>query len=326
MITTATSAQYTWMRKTGTSVPIISAPMGGAAGGELAEAVSRAGALGMIGMGSSSNPAALEHELRKLTPGFKRIGIGLIDWVVRRDPSLLERALDAMPALLSVSFGQTDPRSVKWIARAQSAGVLTAMQVATPDEAQFAEDAGVDLIVARGSEAGGHGRPILPLLPLMDSTLARVSIPVIAAGGISTRTDLARVIDAGAAGAWVGTAFAVCHESLMSHEAKNRLVAASADETVVSRVMDVALGYPWPADVPERLISTPFEALWRGRESLLQNDRAAIEEFRAAARRGDTSVVPVNAGCGVERVQERRSAAAVVASLTAGLERPWDAA
>ena len=314
------ASPFTWAQQLGMSVPVICAPMGGAAGGRLAESVSRAGALGMIGLGSSATATSLSTELQQLSPGFRRFGIGLVDWVVQRDPQLLDHVLEASPALVSVSFGDLSAAAIPWISRAHEAGAVTAAQIASADEAQFAEDAGVDLIVARGKEAGGHGQPAAPLFPLLEHTVHRVSVPVLAAGGISTGADLARAVQAGASGAWVGTAFAVCHESLMSHRAKERIVRASADETVVSRVMDIALGYPWPPHLPERLITTTFEQAWRGREEELRRDAEALRTFRDAAARGDHTVVPVNAGTGVDRITERRPASDVVAAFATGLE------
>ena len=94
-----------WSEATGLRVPIVNAPMGGVAGGRLAAAVSVAGGLGMIGMGSTGSPKVLEAEVRHPKEAGVSVGIGLIDWAVRRDPALLESAIAARPVLVSVSFG-----------------------------------------------------------------------------------------------------------------------------------------------------------------------------------------------------------------------------
>ncbi|MEK1113491.1 nitronate monooxygenase, partial [Mycobacterium ulcerans] len=167
-----------WSRGFGLRVPIVNAPMGGVAGGRLAAAVT-AGGLGMIGMGSRATRAALAEQLRQVSGRF---GIGLVDWVMRSEAGLLEDALAAGPALLSVSFG-TD---WSWVGPARDAGIHTVTQVYDAVGARRAADAGVDIVVARGAEGGGHGEVRLGTLPLLDAVLAAVSVPVLAGGGIAS--------------------------------------------------------------------------------------------------------------------------------------------
>ncbi len=128
----------------GLDVPILNAPMGGAAGGRLAAAVSAAGGLGMIGMGSSATAEQLTTELAETD--CRRVGIGLVHWVAQDRPDLLEVAFAARPALLSVSFGE----DWDWVRCAHDAGVTVTTQVATVEAARRAVDAGVDVVVARG--------------------------------------------------------------------------------------------------------------------------------------------------------------------------------
>ncbi|OOK66140.1 nitronate monooxygenase family protein [Mycobacterium kansasii] len=174
-------------------MPIVNAPMGGVAGGRLAAAVTAAGGLGMIGMGSTATQASLAEQLRQVTGRF---GIGLVDWVMRDEVGLLEDALAARPALLSVSFG-TD---WSWVDKAHDAGIVTATQVYDGAGARRAVDAGVDIVVARGAEGGGHGEVRLGTLPLLDAVLEAVSVPVLAGGGIASPRSLAAVLAAGASG------------------------------------------------------------------------------------------------------------------------------
>lgn len=162
-----------WSRDFGLRVPIVNAPMGGVAGGRLAAAVTAAGGLGMIGMGSTATRAALAREMRFVSGRF---GIGLVDWVMRDQPGLLDDAVAAGPALLSVSFG-TD---WSWVGPAHAAGIATATQVYDVTGARRATDAGVDILVARGAEGGGHGEMRLGTLPLLDAVLDQVSVPVLA--------------------------------------------------------------------------------------------------------------------------------------------------
>lgn len=269
-----------WSESLGIAVPIVNAPMGGAAGGRLAAAVSRAGGLGMIGMGSSASAAVLRRELTVLGDIDVPFGIGLVHWVMQDDPELFDVALAARPALLSVSFGD----DWSWVRRAHDAGVKVATQIADPTAALRAVDAGVDVLVARGAEGGGHGVPAMGTLPLLTEVLDAVDVPVLAAGGVSSARGLAAVLAAGAAGGWLGTVFAACREALTPTEARVELLDAEGNETELTSAYDVAAGYRWPAGIPERVL------------------------------RGS----PVNAGQGVGAVHQSVGAAELVKDLSDG--------
>ncbi len=305
-----------WSAALGLRVPIVNAPMGGAAGGVLAAAVSRAGGLGMVGMGSAGSVESLEAELRPLSALGQPFGIGLVDWVMRQKPHLLTTALAARPVLLSVSFGE----DFGWVRHAHDAGVRAAAQVGDLQSARRAVDAGVDVLVARGAEAGGHGTPRVGTLPLLAEVLDAVSVPVLAAGGISSGRALAAVLAAGAAGAWIGTAFAACAETLTPDPARQVLLAAEDTDTVLTRVFDLAQGYSWPPELPERVVRDELGSAWDGREDQLAGDSAARAEFVRAV----TPAVGVNAGQGVGMVRSVRTAAEVIDELSADARRLLD--
>lgn len=311
-----TSTNTAWAESLGMSVPLVNAPMGGVAGGRLAAAVSEAGGLGMIGMGSAGTVPALERELAELGD-VQRFGIGMIDWVVARDRALLDRALAAGPTLVSVSFGDT----WDWVDDVHAAGALAATQVASSDEARRAVEGGVDVIVARGSEGGGHGNPLAPRESVVTDVLTAVEVPVLAAGGIATHQDARAALAAGVAGWWVGTAFTACHEALTPPNAKSALIAARSTDTVTTRVFDQALGLPWPERFPARVLTNSFTRRW----SRPRDDGPALtdESVRAVVETAmvedDPMVAPVDAGEGVGFLRSRESAATVVARLTGEL-------
>ncbi|OMC50862.1 2-nitropropane dioxygenase [Mycobacterium sp. IS-2888] len=301
-----------WSSSFGLRVPIVNAPMGGVAGGRLAAAVTAAGGLGMVGMGSVATRESLRAELRHVRGAF---GIGLVDWVMRNEAGLLEDALAARPALLSVSFG-TD---WSWVGKAHDAGIATATQVYDADGARQAADAGVDVLVARGSEGGGHGDVKLATLPLLDAVLDAVSVPVLAGGGIASPRSLAAVLAAGASGAWVGTRLAACPEALTGDGSRRALIAARATDTAVTRVFDVAKGLPWPARFPSRVLANNFVARWTGKEEVL--DRSACDELAAATAADDRSIAPVDAGQSVGMIGDDASVGEVIERMCAGAER-----
>jgi nitronate monooxygenase len=293
----------TWLtQRFDLQVPVVSAPMAGVSGGALAAAVSGAGALGTIGFGAAS-AEDVRRETDVAAQSGRPYGVGLLAWTLDGQPHLLDAVLAARPALVSVCFGNWQP----CVEPVRQAGAVFATQVGTVAEARAAEDAGVDLIVARGGEGGGHGRDLVATLPLLQGVLDAVQVPVLAAGGIATARGLAAVLAAGAAGAWVGTAFLACTEAANRPAARQAVLAADETATIYTTVLDAGRGIPWPAEFGGRAIRNRFAETWHGREA----------ELAAAGVRSDESVVW--AGHAVGLVQAERSAADVVRDL-AGAE------
>lgn len=310
-----------WSDRIGLGAPLLNAPMGGVAGGKLARAVSGAGGLGMIGVGSAGSVRLIERETPYVRGTGLPFGIGLLDWALQEEPALLDAALEASPSLISVSFGDR----WTWVNRVREAGMLATTQVCTVAEALAAQDAGIDVVVARGAEGGGHGDPRIGTLALLEGVLDAVSIPVLAAGGISSPRGLAAVLAAGASGAWVGTAFAACPESLTSASRRAALLQANETDTVVTRVFDIAFGYGWPSRYPERVLIDAVSQEWIGKEREVIEVAAARAALLAAVSEGH-SHSPVNAGQGVGMLTEVRSAAEVIDWLCSGavaLLREW---
>ena len=303
-----------WSRRMGLRVPVLNAPMGGVAGGRLAAAVTAAGGLGMVGMGTAGSTASLHAELPYVRGTF---GIGLVDWVIRREPELLDAALAAQPVLISVSFG-TD---LSWVDRAHDAGIAAATQVYNSAEAQRAQDAGIDLLVARGCEGGGHGDATIGTLPLLDAVLDVVSVPVLAAGGIASPRSLAAVLAAGASGAWLGTVLSACPEALTTDASRRALVAARETDTISTRVFDVVRGLPWSKRFPSRVLRNDFVVRWSEHEDALAEAPDAQDELAAAIAADDRRTAPVDAGQGVGLVTGVAPVSQVIDQLCVGAEK-----
>lgn len=304
-----------WSKRAGLRLPILNAPMGGVAGGRLAAAVTAAGGLGMIGMGSTATAKSLAGELALAGPA--RFGIGLVDWVIRDQPDLLDAALAARPALLSVSFGD----DLSWVQRAHAAGIPAATQVYDAETARRAADSGLDLVVARGAEGGGHGEIRLATLPLLDAVLDAVPVPVLAAGGIASPRSLAAVLAAGAAGAWLGTCLSACPEALTGDGPRRALIAATGTDTVSTRVFDVGQRLDWPTRFPSRVLRNEFVGRWAGREETLAGDSEAAAELAAGIAADDQRIAPVDAGQGVGMLRDSRPVAVVIDELCAGAKQ-----
>jgi nitronate monooxygenase len=296
--------------------PVIGAPMAGVAGGELAAAVSAGGGLGMIGVGRSATADSILAEAARARAAGRPFGIGLLAWALADRPDQFDAAVDAGPALVSVSFGAFEP----WVERLHTLGIPAATQAGDTEEARVATACGVDLLVARGSEAGGHGRDRVATLPLLQSVLDIVDVPVVAAGGIATGRGLAAVLAAGAAGAWVGTALLACPEALNSPTARARALDAAETDTFYTSVFDLAQGVGWPINYPGRALANDFSRHWSGREDELAASPDAAERLAAARRSGNYDIAYIYAGQGVGLLGAERSAADVVAGMAAAAE------
>ncbi|MEO7126810.1 MAG: nitronate monooxygenase [Nakamurella sp.] len=313
----------------GLTVPVIAAPMAGVADARLAIAVSRAGALGCIGIGSTRTAQWVDEQVARAAEANIPFGVGFMGWALDHDAAPFDAALAANPALVSISFADPIDDLGRWVGRARAAGAVVAVQIGTIAEAVSAERIGASLIVARGSEAGGHGRNDVATLPLLQEVLETVHPPVLAAGGISGSRGLAAVLAAGAAGAWVGTAFAGCIEATSSPAARQAMSGARATDTRHTRIFDIAQQLDWPRVFGGRALENDFTAAWADRPDLLQSAITAPETESAAtisagmARAlgvADVRTAPVYCGQGVSRIHIDVPASDVVAEFARATE------
>jgi nitronate monooxygenase len=295
--------------------PVLLAPMGSVAGGALAAAVSRAGGLGMIG-GGYGDRAQLETEFA--AAGNTPVGVGFITWSLEKQPELLDLALARAPKALFLSFGELGPFAPK----IKRAGIPLIAQVQTLEQAKRALGEGADVLVAQGTEAGGHGgaRATLPLVPAVVDIAG--AAPVLAAGGIADGRGLAAALMLGAAGVVCGTAFYASAEAVAHPNAKKTVVASSGDNTERGTSVDVVRGIAWPAEWNIRTLRNTFTDRWsRDPDGLKANIERERAGFLAAREAGDTDVAAVIVGEGVDMVREVLPAADIVRNIVADAEK-----
>jgi nitronate monooxygenase len=293
----------------GITHPILSAPMATIAGARLVTAVGEAGGFGILG-GGYGDKAWLEQETAKLQGAKAPFGIGFITWSMAKQPELLDIALKAKPRAIMLSFG--DPNS--HAARIKAAGSLLICQVQSEDMAKQALDAGADILIAQGSEAGGHGasRTLIDIVPAVID-LAAGRVPVVAAGGLADGRGLAAMMMLGASGILLGTRFYASVECDGADEAKKRICAADSGETVRSIIFDVARKLWWPAPFTGRALINDYARRWTGREAeLIQNVEAVAVEYAAARDAGNYDIAGVFAGNGVGLIHDVPPAAEIV--------------
>ena len=298
--------------------PIIGAPMAYVGRGRLARAVSQAGGLGMIGIGSTESVEFLTREAaiaRGTDQG--RFGIGMHAWAIERRPDLLEAAIEAHPFLLSISFGSPAP----YVERLHQHGIVLATQVNTRAEAMQAVQAGVDLIVVQGTEAGGHVTGQVSTLPLLQSVLDAVQAPVLVAGGIASPRGMAAALAAGAQGVWVGTALLASPECENTEQARARIVQAQETDTILTRAFDVAQGLAWPPQYPGRALRNRFTDQWHSHIDVLPQASEARQELAEAIASKNYDLAYIYAGEAVGLVTQQQSAGDVIQYLGDGAER-----
>lgn len=300
----------------GVRVPIVNAPMTPQAGGRLARAVSDVGAFGMVGIEEVDSAAGIAEQLGIVSakPAVP-FGIGLVAWGIAKRPELLDIAIAARPTLVSISFGDPAP----YVPRLRDAGILVAAQVQSREWASVALEAGVDIVVAQGTEAGGHTGAV-GTLPLLQIILELTDRPVVAAGGIATGRGLAAVLAAGAAGAWIGTPFLLAEEALNSPGARERIEAADETQTLYTSVYDRLQDKDWPEEFRARALRTTFGERWTGHEELLGPDTEPRAIFERAKAGGDYDVAHIYAGQSVGLLHGVRPAEAIVTEIAAQAE------
>jgi nitronate monooxygenase len=286
--------------------PIVLAPMGSIAGGRLAAAVSNAGALGLVG-GGYGDAAWLRAELDLVAKETRRPwGVGLITWSATRE--IVDLVLGYRPQAVMLSFG--DPRPLA--AAIKAAGSRLICQVQDVEGARVAQEAGADVIVAQGTEAGGHGgsRATFPLVPAVVDAVA--PIPVVAAGGIADGRGLAAALMLGAEGALIGTRFYASSESLAHDKAKERVLRSSDAATGRTTVFDEVRSLAWPAGITGRALRNRFMERWHGRSADLAPHAQAYYE---AVRQGDFDTAVIWAGEAIDLVNDLQPAGELVARI-----------
>ncbi|HZT67483.1 MAG TPA: nitronate monooxygenase [Acidimicrobiales bacterium] len=236
-------------RLVGCRLPVQQAGMGGVSTPELARAVAAAGGVGML-----ATPMVAAEQLGALVESTVEEAGGPIG-VNFLMPFLDLAAVDAAAPrarLLEFFYGDPDQGLV---GRVHDAGALCGWQVGSADEARAAAGAGVDFVVAQGVEAGGHVRGTVGLLPLLELVLEAVELPVVAAGGIAGGRAMAAVMAAGASAARIGTAFLATHESGAHPTYVDALVAARAEDTVLTETFSAI----WP-HAPHRVLRSCVDA------------------------------------------------------------------
>ena len=235
----------------GIDLPLVGAGMGGLAGPELAAAISEAGALGTIGAGGDEADVVVARlrAARRLTS--RPLAVNFVLEVVPRER--VEAVLEEGVEVLCTGWGDPGP----WVERCRRRGTRFLHRVETASEAGEAARAGVDVVIAQGSDAGGHtgSVPTLALVPLVVD--AAGVTPVLAAGGIADGRGLVAALALGAQGAVVGTRFVAAEESQAHDVYRERVTEADETASILTDIFEIG----WPGR-PHRVLRNSTTALW----------------------------------------------------------------
>lgn len=275
------------------SYPILLAPMDLVADARLTKAVSNAGGLGILG-GGYGDEQWLARELDLLEQFQARFGVGFITWSMAKQPKLLEMVLERNPAAVMLSFGDPKP----FVDRIKRTGAILICQIQSIALAKDAAAAGADILIAQGTEGGGHGvsRGLITLVPEVVDTIG-ATIPVVAAGGIADGRGLAAALMLGASGVLIGTRFYATREAAGAESAKERIRAATGDDTLRSIVFDISRRNVWPAPFTGRCLRNAHLERWFGRElELLRHQEEEAMSYAQAQRENNFDIAAVIAG------------------------------
>ena len=299
--------------------PIVLGGMGGGATVPgMVSAVSDAGGLGVLGVTRypPDQLAAQVTAIRAASSG--PFGLNLLLFL--SDDEEVDRVLAQHPAVLSTAWAWPDQDLKAVFERAHAVGVRAMHMAASVDEATRAAQAGADLIVAQGTDGGGHVGTVAALVLIPMVVLAVRPTPVIAAGGFATGAQLAAALVLGAEGVLMGTRFLATPESPWPPSFKQAIVDSDGHDTELTEIPDIAKGVVWPGAFDRarrnRLISE-----WAGRENELRRRRAEVAAAMAQAiREDDADQGELNFGQSAGLIDSIEPCAQVVRRISAEAE------
>jgi NAD(P)H-dependent flavin oxidoreductase YrpB (nitropropane dioxygenase family) len=265
--------QTAFTRLVGVDHPVVCGGMGaGTSDGELTGHVSEAGGLGVIGASGLSPEDVASHAARAREITSKPFGINLLLFTAE---DMLDAVLELQPAVLSTAWPRDDQDLETIFVRAHDAGAKVMHMVPTLDDAKQAAAAGADVVVAQGTDGGGHIGEMGTTVLVRQAVKAVAPVPVLAAGGLADGAGLASALALGADGILLGTRFLASDECRIPAWLKREIVASDGHDTIRTTVGDTMTGQDWPG-AWGRVLRTRLVEEWLGREPELRRRRQEV--------------------------------------------------
>ena len=305
--------------------PIVLGGMFGGTAAPLVAAVSAAGGFGIYGASGRARPGAAPgtDDVRSVVARIRELTaapFGLNVLLFNTTDEHLETVLGCHPRVLSTAWRRPDQELRPIAERAHAAGVLFMHQVDTLDEAKRAVEAGADIVVAQGTEGGGHVG-LMATLPLARMVIRALgSVPVVAAGGIADGAGIAAALMLGAQGVLIGTRFLATDESPLPDGYKRAIVESDGHDTLLTEIPDIVSGSVWPGAYA-RVRRNAFIERWVGREGeLRRQQREVLAGLQAARAAGDADRGSLLIGQDAGLIDSIEPAGALVERLAADAE------
>jgi NAD(P)H-dependent flavin oxidoreductase YrpB (nitropropane dioxygenase family) len=292
--------------------------MGSVNAPEMVAAVSEAGGLGALGC-SLLGPEEIGRaagKIRSLTD--KPFALNFLIFIPNEEG--FAAALEARPAAMAFAWPRPEQELKPFFDRAHEAGCKVTFMTGEVAEARRGAEAGADVIIAQGVEAGGHvsWMAAMALVPMVVDAVAPV--PVLAAGGVADGRGLAAALALGADGVLIGTRFLASEESPLHPNFKQAILDSDGHDTVLTEIPDVASGRVWPGAMA-RARRNRFVERWAGREwALRQHQAKAWADIQAARAVGDTEEAYLLIGQDAGLIDDLPPAGEIVRRITAEAE------
>lgn len=293
--------------------PIALGGMGSVFGPDLVAAVSNAGGLGALGCHYLPPERIREATAAIRDKTNKPFGLNFLIFDMREDGFV--EALKLRPSVVAFAWPRPSQDLKTLVTRAHDAGAKVTFMAGAVPEARRAAEAGADVIIAQGTEGGGHvgWQASLPLVPMVVDAVS--PIPVLAAGGIADGRGLAAALALGAQGVLLGTRFLATNESPLHANFKRAIVESDGHDTLLSEIPDLASGIVWPGAMI-RSRRNRFIERWAGRDwAVRQNQAEILTEVREARQRGDTDEAPLTMGQDAGLIHDIAPAGEIVARI-----------
>lgn len=299
--------------------PVALGGMGSVYSPDLVAAVSNAGGFGAMGCHYLDAGRIREAVAAVRERTNKPFALNFLIFDIEEEP--FAAALATRPAALAFAWPRPDQDLKPYIARAHDAGAKVTFMAGGVPEAARAAEAGADVIIAQGTEGGGHvgWQASLVLVPMVVDAVAPV--PVLAAGGIADGRGLAAALALGADGVLLGTRFLASRESPLHSNFKQAILDSDGHDTLLSEIPDLAAGRVWPGAM-SRSRRNRFIERWAGREwALRQRQAEALASVQAGRKAGDVDEAPLSMGQDAGLIHDIPPAGEIVARMVEQAEQ-----
>ncbi|MCC7105867.1 MAG: nitronate monooxygenase, partial [Chloroflexi bacterium] len=297
----------------GVEHPIVLGGMGVGTGNQLVAAVSAAGGFGVLST-TWQDPATQRTQIEAIRRQTDR-PFGLNQLLCFAQEERFAATLELRPKVISTAWPWSDQDLRPYFQRAHDIGALVMHMVSSTPEAVRAVEAGADIIVAQGTEGGGHVGWI-GTMPLVRMTVRAVSpVPVLAAGGVGDGAGLVAALALGAEGALLGSRFLATPEAAVPEGFKRTIIESDGHDTILTEIPDVASGRVWPGAM-SRVRRTRFIERWAGREWEVRQRRNEIgRDLEAARKRDDPDEYSIGVGQTAGLIDQIKPAGQIVREI-----------